>query len=456
MNTNTTIVAPATGNIVSALGMIRMSGKDAIKIMNNVFTSITDKKDILLNPKSNTLYYGKMIDKENNVIDEVVVSVFLCPHSYTGEDTIEISHHGSLYIQKQILILLIDNGATMAQKGEFSQRAFLNKKMNLSQIEAVADLISSNNKYSHSLAYKQLRGGYQDVLKQLRQKLLNIASLLELELDFSEEQEVFIDRHDIKDNIDKTENILEELVSSFSEGNAFKNGIPVAIVGKPNSGKSTLLNTLLNEDRSIVSNIEGTTRDTVEETMFIDGIEFRFIDTAGIRNSDDEIEKQGVKRSFEAIEKADIVLYMLDMTKIDNIKKEIKDNTFKGKQTIYVLNKCDVIPLEDKELLKRDDVICISALKKQGIDILKDKIKDKIKTQDVQNKVLVSNVRHYEIMKKTLQDIRCASKSVADNLSGDLIAEDIRQATSHLGQITGEITTQEVLNNIFKNFCIGK
>ncbi|MBR1625789.1 MAG: tRNA uridine-5-carboxymethylaminomethyl(34) synthesis GTPase MnmE, partial [Bacteroidales bacterium] len=329
MNLTDTIVAAATGEVQSALGMIRMSGRQATDIISKVFIPL-DNKDFKTSAKANRLYYGRIVTAErmvaekngtpadsDGIIDECMVSVFKAPHSFTGEDTVEISHHGSLYIRRKILQLLIDNGARTAQRGEFSMRAFLNGKMNLSQTEAVADLINSENSSSHDLALKQLRGSYNEELKLLRQKFLKTASLLELEIDFSAEQEVFIDRKELEENLRSCIQRIESLLKSFKQGNAFKNGIPVAIVGKPNSGKSTLMNALLNDNRSIVSSTEGTTRDTIEEAINVNGIKVRFIDTAGLRNSDNEIEREGIKRSLEAVKKAQTVLYLADASRDD-------------------------------------------------------------------------------------------------------------------------------------------
>jgi tRNA modification GTPase len=463
MDIDTTIVAPATGNISSALGIIRVSGKKAVEIVNKVFLSIDYKKDIIKKAKKNTAHFGIIVKdnkkkKKKDVIDEVVCTVFLSPYSYTGEDTIEISHHGSIFIQSEIIKLLIDCGCTMAKRGEFTQRAFLNGKMNLSQAEAVADLIASRNQTTHLLAYNQLRGGYNEELQKLRERFLKISSLLELELDFTEDNEVFVDRKVLKDNILMAKKTLSGLVDSFSSGNAFKNGVPVAIVGKPNSGKSTLLNTLLNEQRAIVSQIEGTTRDTIEEVMTIDGVDFRFIDTAGLREGKDEIEKEGIKRSLEATKKAQIILYLVDISK-KNTEIIPKDLNFgKEKQVIFLLNKNDKSVLDENTTKRLEEEGCmfISALKKEGISDLKQKIRDIVKVSNDSEKVLVSNIRHYEIMKKALSAINDAKFSLENNVPSEFIAEDVRRATTLLGEILGEVTNDEVLGNIFSKFCIGK
>jgi tRNA modification GTPase len=483
LNFSDTITAPATGNIVSALGIIRLSGPKAIDIISKIFVSSIKKpfKDIL---KANTLYYGTIV-KADKVVDEVVISVFLSPHSFSGEDTIEITHHGSPYIQQEILQLLIGNGARLADRGEFSLRAFLNGKMNLSQAEAVADLIESTNEASHDLAIKQLRGQYNTFLKELRGRFLKIASLLELEIDFSAEQEVFVSRDDLRKELDQAKHTINLLVQSFEKGNAFKNGIPVAIVGQPNSGKSTLLNALLKDDRSIVSSIEGTTRDTIEETINVEGVSIRFIDTAGIRQSDNEIEKEGIKRSFVAIEKAQKIVYLVDASKDDAksidyqlkfLKEELINLTAKrydrqldpteesrivsefNKNLILVINKEDIstIPLKDREYLADNKAIFISAKLGNGIDkVLKAILKD-FSSEELLNKVFVTNVRHYQALMKAQQNVDMAIDCLENNLSADIISENIRGATEYIGQITGEITNDEVLGNIFSSFCIGK
>lgn len=483
LNLSDTITAPATGNIVSALGIIRLSGPKAIDIISQIFVPSVKKpfKNIL---KANTLYYGTIV-KADKVIDEVVISVFLSPHSFSGEDTIEITHHGSPYIQQEILQLLIVNGARLADRGEFSLRAFLNGKMNLSQAEAVADLIESTNEASHDLAIKQLRGQYNTFLKELRQRFLKIASLLELEIDFSAEQEVFVSRDDLRKELDQAKHTITLLVQSFEKGNAFKNGIPVAIVGQPNSGKSTLLNALLKDDRSIVSSIEGTTRDTIEETINVEGVSIRFIDTAGIRQSDNEIEKEGIKRSFVAIEKAQKIVYMVDASKDDAksidyqlkfLKEELINLTAKrynrqldpteesrivnefNKNLILVVNKEDIstIPIKDREYLADNKAIFISAKLGNGIDkVLKAILKD-FSSEELLNKVFVTNVRHYQALMQAQQNVDMAIDCLENNQSADIISENIRGATEYIGQITGEITNDEVLGNIFSSFCIGK
>ncbi|MBO6118095.1 MAG: tRNA uridine-5-carboxymethylaminomethyl(34) synthesis GTPase MnmE [Bacteroidales bacterium] len=483
MNLRDTIVAAATGNITSALGIIRMSGADAVDIISEVFIPVSEKKfaDVA---KGGRLYYGRIVNADINAVkskdnksqdvnnaksndhtvDEVVVSVFKAPHSFTGEDTVEISHHGSPYIQQEIIKLLLSAGARLADKGEFSLRAFLNGKMNLSQAEAVADLIQSDNKSSHDIAMDQLRGGYNSELKSLRQRFLKIASLLELEIDFSAEQEVFVDRDELVNLLTQTKEKLTYLVNSFRQGNAFKNGIPVAIAGKPNSGKSTLMNAILKDERSIVSSVEGTTRDTIEETINVNGVNIRFIDTAGIRESDNEIEKEGIKRSYDAINKAQTVLYLIDSSVDDaesadyQLKFLKQDADLTDKKLILVVNKSDISCLtrQDREKLQQMDAVFVSAKKSDGLEELLKLITADFNVQDVSSKVFVSNIRHYDALKNALDETSAALDITLSGLSSDLISENIRSAMDFIGQITGEITTEDVLTNIFSSFCIGK
>lgn len=462
MNLDSTIVAPATGNVISALGIVRLSGKEAIRIISEVFV-LNNGKDFIKIYKANHLYYGTIQDS-NKVIDEVVLSVFLSPHSFTGEDTIEITHHGSLFIQSEIIKLLIRHGATMAQRGEFSMRAVLNGKMNLSQSEAVADVISSNTLSSLSLALSQLRGKYNEELTLLREQFLNIASLLELEIDFSAEQEVFVDRKDLENKLLKAKDLLTSLTLSFSKGNAFKNGLPVAIIGKPNSGKSTLLNAILKDERAIVSSTAGTTRDTIEESIQIGGLLVRFIDTAGIREEGDEIEKQGIKRSFAAINRASVVLLLFDAStdniqSIKELEKYIKTQiNINNKRIIIVINKNDISKLSktDIEILQKNKAVFISAKTSENIEQLENEIIKDYAKEDLNAKVFVTNLRHYEALSKALQEVNEALTATTSGISSDLISENIRSATNYLGEITGEITTADILQNIFSKFCIGK
>lgn len=463
INRDDTIVAPATNtNISAALGIIRLSGKQAIEIADKVFLAQNKKLNSLQQAKANHTYFGT-IEYEGKTIDEVVLSVYFAPHSFTGENLVEISFHGSIYICQTLLNMFISLGARMAEKGEFSERAFLNGKINLSQAEAIADVIASRNGFSLDMAMNQLRGGYNDMLLSLREKFLKVASLLELEIDFSEEHEIFVDRKKLLQELNETQDLLTELCDSFKQANAFKQGIPVAIVGKPNSGKSTLMNAILKEERVIVSNIAGTTIDTIEERFFIKGVEYRFIDTAGIRESKNEIEKQGIERSFKAIEKAMFILVISDISEKEEEWGKSKQDILKGikledKKLIHILNKEDKAKLSDKEKedLKRKGYVIISAKEKQGLESLLEKVESMTPKTDFNNKVFLSNARHYQIINKALEEIKLAIQNVEAGISSDLIAENIRMATNYIGEITGEVCNEDILGNIFSNFCIGK
>lgn len=463
INRDDTIVAPATNtNISAALGIIRLSGKQAIEIADKVFLAQNKKLNSLQQAKANHTYFGT-IEYEGKTIDEVVLSVYFAPHSFTGENLVEISFHGSLYIYQTLLNMFISLGARMAEKGEFSERAFLNGKINLSQAEAIADVIASRNGFSLDMAMNQLRGGYNDMLLSLREKFLKVASLLELEIDFSEEHEIFVDREKLLQELNETQDLLTKLCDSFKQANAFKQGIPVAIVGKPNSGKSTLMNAILKEERVIVSNIAGTTIDTIEERFFIKGVEYRFIDTAGIRESKNEIEKQGIERSFKAIEKAMFILVISDISEKEEEWEKSKQDILKGinlkdKKLIHILNKEDKAKLSDKEKedLKCKGYVIISAKEKHGLESLLEKIESMTPKTDFNNKVFLSNTRHYQIMNKALEEIKLAIQNVEAGISSDLIAENIRMATNYIGEITGEVCNEDILGNIFSNFCIGK
>lgn len=417
-----TICAPSTAP-GGAIGIIRISGPESLSITSSIFS-----KDIN-NAKGYTMHYGTITD-----LDEVIVSVCRAPHSYTGEDTVEISHHGSPYIQQSIIQLLIEKGCMMAQPGEFTQRAFLNGKMDLSQAEAVADLIASTNKASHRVAMTQMRGGYSNKLSELRNQLLEMTSLLELELDFSEEEVEFADREKLLNLAHQIEHEISYLSSSFADGNAIKNGISVAIIGAPNVGKSTLLNQLLHEDRAIVSSIQGTTRDVIEDTITIQGILFRFIDTAGIRHTDDTIEKLGIERSIKAAEKAQIIILMTEPgVPYPNITPN------ENQHVIEVINKSELF----------------QALDGIGLSWLEDELV-KAAPKLPEDSILVTNLRHKQALDLALTDIQRSIQSLEFNLPGDLIAEDLRQCLSHLSEIIGQVTNDEVLGNIFSHFCIGK
>ncbi|EHQ43943.1 tRNA modification GTPase MnmE [Myroides odoratus] len=458
-----TIVALATPSGAGAIAIIRVSGKDAITLVNGIFKSIKNKD--LTKQKTHTLHLGHIVDGER-VLDQVLISVFKNPHSYTGEDTIEISCHGSTFIQQQIIQLCLRKGAKMAQPGEFTMRAFLNGKLDLSQAEAVADLIASDNEASHQIAMQQMRGGFSNEIALLREQLLNFASLIELELDFSEEDVEFADRTQFKALIDRIEFVLKRLIDSFAVGNVIKNGIPVAIVGEPNVGKSTLLNALLNEERAIVSDIAGTTRDTIEDELVIDGIGFRFIDTAGIRETKDVVESIGIQKTFEKIEAAQVVIYLIDGGQLTNqsieqinIELEKLKNKYPLKPLLVVCNKQDLLSAEQIALIqsKIDNLMLMSAKANLGIEELKQTLLGFVNTGALRNnETIVTNTRHYDSLLKALEEIEKVKWGLQTNLSADLMAIDIRQALYFFGEITGQVTNDELLGNIFANFCIGK
>lgn len=458
-----TIVALATPSGAGAIAIIRVSGKDAITLVNGIFKSIKNKD--LTKQKTHTLHLGHVVDGER-MLDQVLVSVFKGPNSYTGEDTIEISCHGSTFIQQQIIQLCLRKGAKMAQPGEFTMRAFLNGKLDLSQAEAVADLIASDNEASHQIAMQQMRGGFSNEIALLREQLLNFASLIELELDFSEEDVEFADRTQFKALVERIEFVLKRLIDSFAVGNVIKNGIPVAIVGEPNVGKSTLLNALLNEERAIVSDIAGTTRDTIEDELVIDGIGFRFIDTAGIRDTKDVVESIGIQKTFEKIEAAQVVIYLIDGGKLThqsieqiNVELEKLKNKYPLKPLLVVCNKQDLLTLDQIALFQSqiDNLMLMSAKANLGIEELKQTLLSFVNTGALRNnETIVTNARHYDSLLKALEEIEKVKWGLQTNLSADLMAIDIRQALYFFGEITGQVTNDELLGNIFANFCIGK
>lgn len=457
-----TIVALATPSGAGAIAVIRLSGKLAITFAENQFKSISGKQ--LSKQDTHTIHLGHIIDNDR-MIDEVLISVFKNPNSYTGENVVEISCHGSNYIQQEIIQLFLRKGCRMATAGEFTLRAFLNGKLDLSQAEAVADLISSDNEASHQIAMQQMRGGFSSEIAKLREELLNFASLIELELDFAEEDVEFADRTQFKELVNRIEFVLKRLIDSFAVGNVIKNGIPVAIVGEPNVGKSTLLNALLNEERAIVSEIAGTTRDTIEDEISIGGIGFRFIDTAGIRETKDVVESIGIKRTFEKIEQAQVVIYLFDaqeyQLKNTKFKVEIEKikNKYPQKPLLVIANKIDKLTKADILNLKSEiqDVELLSAKNNLGVDILKDKLLSFVNTGALRNNdTIVTNSRHYDALLKALEEVDKVKYGLKTGLSGDLLAIDIRQALYHFGEITGEITNDDLLGNIFANFCIGK
>ena len=462
MYQNDTIIALATPSGAGAIAVIRLSGSKAIAMVDASFKSISTKK--LVSQKTHTIHLGHIVE-DSRVLDEVLVSVFKNPKSYTGEDVVEISCHGSSYIQQEIIQLFVRNGARIANPGEFTLRAFLNAKLDLSQAEAVADLIASDNKASHQIAMQQMRGGFSNEIKVLRDELLNFASLIELELDFSEEDVEFANRKQFEELLERIIKVLKHLIDSFSTGNVIKNGIPISIIGAPNVGKSTLLNALLNEDKAIVSDIAGTTRDAIEDEITIEGIKFRFIDTAGIRTTEDTIESIGIKKTFEKITQSQVVLYLLDSTKVttDTIQifnSEIRkiQEQYPDKQLIVVANKMDEA---DQEYIETSFVyphtLFTSAKSGLGIDTLKAKLLEFVNTGALRNNdTIITNSRHYDSLLKALAEVQKVQKGMDANLSGDLLAIDIRQALYHFGEITGEITSDDLLGNIFANFCIGK
>lgn len=457
-----TIVALATPPGAGAIAVIRVSGAAAIDICAPVFNSVKGKD--LRKQKSHTLHLGHIADGAKT-IDQALVSVFKGPNSYTGEDTIEISCHGSTYIQQQIIQLLLRQGCRMAEAGEFTLRAFLNGKLDLSQAEAVADLISSDNEAAHQIAMQQMRGGFSNEIAQLRTELLNFASLIELELDFAEEDVEFADRTAFTQLIERIEQVLKRLIDSFAVGNVIKNGIPVAIVGEPNVGKSTLLNALLNEERAIVSDIAGTTRDTIEDQLVIDGIAFRFIDTAGIRQTQDVVESIGIKKTFEKIEQAQVVLYLspqiTEIAQLKNVQTELEKikNQYPQKLLIPLFNKRDLMPTEVIEAieLQIEKALIISAKNGDNLEVLKQQLLALVNTGALRNnETIVTNARHYDALIKALEEIQKVKFGLQTNLSSDLMAIDIREALYHFGLITGQVTNDELLGNIFANFCIGK
>ena len=461
-----TICAIATAQ-GGAIGSIRVSGPEAITITGRSFTPAKSGK-LLSEQKPYTLTFGRIYNGEE-MIDEVLVSLFRAPHSYTGEDSTEITCHGSSYILQQVMQLLIKNGCRMAQPGEYTQRAFLNGKMDLSQAEAVADLIASSSAATHRLALSQMRGGFSKELTTLREKLLNFTSMIELELDFSEEDVEFADRSALRRLADEIEEVIARLANSFSVGNVIKNGVPVAIIGETNAGKSTLLNVLLNEDKAIVSDIHGTTRDVIEDTVNIGGITFRFIDTAGIRETSDTIESLGIERTFQKLDQAEIVLWMIDSADAISQLTLLSDKILprcEHKQLILVFNKVELINETQKNELASQfsehigseiESIFISAKQRLHTDELQQRLVAAAHLPTVtQNDVIVTNIRHYEALTRALDAIHRVQAGLDVNISGDFLSQDIRECIFHLSDIAGEVTNDMVLQNIFAHFCIGK
>jgi tRNA modification GTPase len=434
---------------MSAIALIRISGNKSISTINNIFSKN------LTNEKSHTAHFGNIIDK-TDIIDEVIVTIFHKNYSFTGEETVEISCHGSKFIQNKIIELLIDSGVRLANPGEFSMRAFKNGKVDLAQAESIADLIESESEAAHKTAIQHLKGGFSKKLKYLREKLIDFASLIELELDFSEEDIEFANRKQFEDLVKELHKETSILINSFRLGNVIKNGIPVAILGAPNVGKSTLLNSLLNEDRAIVSEIAGTTRDAIEDQIVINGLNYRFVDTAGIRKTDDKIENLGIERSLSHAKKSNIIIYLIDATK--DIKSQLKIikklNIEDQDKVIRVINKID---LNEKISSEINDAICISAMNQTGIDNLKKQICNFTNTKNLDsNNTIITNQRHYEQLIKTLAELELVIKGLDDGLSNDLLAINIKESLYHLGLITGEVSSDDLLGNIFGKFCIGK
>ena len=442
MQQNPIIVAPATA-LGGAIAVIRMSGEGSVALCNRIFKG----RKPLTEAKSHTIHYGTICDGER-VVDDVVVAIFRAPHSYTGEESVEISIHGSRYIAQEVIRLLCEQGAEMASAGEFSQRALAAGRIDLSQAEAVADLIASDSRAAHAVAATQMRGGYSEMLETLRSELLNITSLLELELDFSEEDVEFADRTKLRSMLSKTDNAVVRLMESFKVGNAIREGVAVAIVGRPNVGKSTLLNRLVGDDRAMVSDIAGTTRDTIEESVVIDDIRFRFVDTAGLHDTDDQLEKMGIERTERAIRQAQIVLYMTEPQ-----QKELELPELSDEQTLLlVVNKIDTSSTRDIE-----GAIYISAREGEGVEDLRQALRATVDTEGLyRGEVVVSNMRHFEALNRAHAALAAAVSALDYGISEELLAEDIRSAINALAEITGRITSDDILKNIFANFCIGK
>ena len=457
------ICAISTPPGMGAIAVIRLSGEGSSLLADRIFQSPTGKK--LNEAAANTVYFGRVM-AEDEVLDEVLVTVFHAPHSFTGEESVEISCHGSVYIQQKIMELLFAHGARLAEPGEFTRRAFRNGKFDLSQAEAVADLISSSSRASHRVAMNQMRGGFAKKLIDLRDKLLQFVSLIELELDFSEEDVEFANREQLYLLTREIGEEIDKLVHSFRLGNAIKSGIPVAIIGETNAGKSTLLNLLLNEEKAIVSDIHGTTRDVIEDIMNIGGVTFRFIDTAGIRQTSDTIESMGIERTFRKIEQASIVLWMIDLTtpreKIESLAKSIVPKT-EGKHLVLLFNKADLIPGEQRAELENilpevgDDRLFISARQHYNTDRLQELLVKAAAIPSISEEdVIVTNLRHYEALTKALEAILRVKEGLEIGITHDFLSQDIRECMFHLGEITGQISTDEILGNIFSKFCIGK
>jgi tRNA modification GTPase len=461
---NDTIIALATPSGVGAISVIRLSGEHAIDLVDSNFKSIKKNKT-LKKQKTHTIHLGHIVEK-NSILDEVLVSVFKNPNSYTGENVVEVSCHGSSFIQQEIIQLFLQKGARMADNGEFTMRAFLNAKMDLSQAEAVADVIASNSAASHQMAIQQMRGGITNELKELRAQLLDFAALIELELDFSGEDVEFADRTKFKELVAKITFVLKRLIDSFSFGNAMKNGIPVAIIGEPNVGKSTLLNALLNEEKAIVSEIAGTTRDAIEDELIIDGVAFRFIDTAGIRETKDIIESIGIKKTYEKADNAQLIIFLIDANKFSAAQSEFLieietiQTRFPNKRLLVIANKTDTLSTTEKDILQQEieNLILLSAKNKIGLEDLKSELTSLVNIGALSNnETIVTNSRHFEALNNALIAITSVKQGIDLEISTDLFSIDIRECLRHLGAITGDYDVdKDILGHIFSNFCIGK
>ena len=464
-NTADTICAPATPPGTSAIAVIRVSGETALDVAEKIFSPKNEDLK-LAEALTHTLHFGAIAD-EGELIDEVLLSIFRRPHSYTGEDAVEISCHGSAFIVQRILALLIRGGCRMAQPGEFTLRAFLNGKLDLSQAEGVGDLIAASSRASHRLALDQMRGGFSKKIGELRDQLMQFASLIELELDFSEEDVEFADRKALKHLLELIRGEVSQLADSFAQGNVMKTGIPVAIIGKPNVGKSTLLNAILNEEKAIVSEIPGTTRDAIEDTIIINGIAFRFIDTAGLRATGDRIETIGIERTYEKVRQARVILYIFDITAtdclevkadLDAIRRQLGEEGMSEKHFLLVGNKIDQLVETPRHFTDMVEFEClfVSAKRKENIHMISESLLGTVALEPEEDGVIVTNARHHEALNGVLKAIDSIEEGFANNIPSDLIAIDIRAALHHLGEITGEITSDELLGNIFGKFCIGK
>lgn len=454
-----TIVALATAPAIGAIGVIRLSGTESLNIISQIFLGKELKEQ-----KTHTIHFGTIVDQDQNIIDEVLISLFIAPKSYTGEDVIEISCHGSPFIIQRIIELIIKHGARMANPGEFTMRAFLNGKLDLSQAEAVADLIASDSDIKHDLAIKQMRGGFSKNIQMLRDELIKFASLIELELDFGEEDVEFANRKELKERLNHILSTIEKLIHSFKMGNVIKNGISTVIAGRPNAGKSTLLNALLNEDRAIVSEIAGTTRDTIEEKLTINGLQFRLIDTAGIREATDAIEEIGVKKTMEKIQSSSILVYVFDViaTPPNEVIEEIEALSRENQTIVAVANKMDLNPYTKPEWyvntnLPIENIVTTSAKNEMNIEYLKTKLVEvALNGNNLQDQSIVTNTRHYEALEGARESLRAALDGMNQGVTSDFVAIDIRRATHYLGLISGEISSDDLLDSIFRDFCIGK